>query len=159
MQRHLTTALFAVIFSSALVLQATAQSFIPLAQWLTKPSDQRDYPFVRCAGYYKGALDLIGTDNLPRDTVESGFRAYAMLATLAAQVRSEHQGGNAWDYRDQVVADVQKIADIYQDRMKKNYEATGNEIANDPLIRSDELACSAISEEMGEKFHQQLGMD
>jgi hypothetical protein len=145
--------LVALAISGAYVLSAIAQDFLPLDRLLKKPPDQLEpsYPFTRCAAYYKSMADYIGTKNLTDDVVANSHQASVLNAMAATKIRASRDAGSPNDYVDQVMNDVNRIANIYDSRMRQNYATSGQAFAGDQLFRNDAATCKQLTEAISQK--------
>jgi hypothetical protein len=142
-----------IVINGVLVLQAAGQELLPLEQLMKRPTDQLEasYPFVRCAAYYKGTIEYVGTTNLPSQAVADSHKASTLNAFAAVKIRAAKRGGSPNDYVDQVMDDVNRIVGAYQARMRRNYAMSGQAFGDDPLITSDATVCKALTETLAGK--------
>ncbi len=116
-----------------------------LDSYLSQPSEQIEpsYMLVRCASLFASMLMYIGEERMGSEryltTKQNGDR----LMKLATAVRIKKSGPGA---SDGVLRDVSNVADIYLERMNKNYAANGKAFGEDPLILSDLKTCKVVSE-------------
>ena len=136
------------LLTVGVVSHAFGQSMLPLQSWLALPQDQKEpsYAFVRCAAYYKGMMQYIGTATLPKQAVDASVGASTKLAMAAVRIRAARQASPATQFVDPVMADIDRIANAYVARMKQNYAVSGQAFASDTLIRGDGEICKQVAE-------------
>jgi hypothetical protein len=91
-------------------------------------------------------VEYIGTKTLSDDAVANSHKASSLNAAAALRIRASNRGGNPNDYVDQLISDVQRIVEIYDARMRKNYALSGQAFGDDPLIIGDATACKLLTE-------------
>ena len=102
---------------------------------------------MRCAGYYKGTTQYIGSNNLNKNTLDLNIKATTTLAMAAARIRAATKAGSYVNsFVDVVLADVDRIAAAYIARMKQNYAVSGQAVVSDVLLKSDALICKTLTE-------------
>ena len=145
------SAVFVALAAATLCISPTdaaADELISLEELLKQNQSEPSYPFVRCAAWYKSTAEHAGVVTLPKATVANAQKAIQLNALAAAKIRAAKRGGRPKDYVDQVTADIVAIAAIYEARMKKNYNLSGQALVSDQLMAGDGKVCKALSEDL-----------
>lgn len=149
-----SVATIVLVFSCGVQSSAVfAQTFAPLATILNSDYEA-SYPFVRCAAFYQANLEWAGKDRIGVERFEQANEAIKTLLAVSALVRSEQIGGGSASITDSVYVDTRKIADLYIERYRNNYAATGQAWASDEVWKSDLKTCKTLTERLKKKISE-----
>ena len=146
MSKFIISSMLAMTMSVVFAIEAKAQDFVPLAQWLKQPEGKKNkiYAFERCAALNTAIL-AHGEKNIDSQTVQSMDETFLALAVML----SKKQNSSTLEANNnQVDADTTRVAKIYLDRLKNNYASTGLAFGNDELIKSDLTICKEVSDSL-----------
>lgn len=132
------------IAATATVAAAAGTLDEPLDRYVRRPAEQQDPAYVptRCAGLYVGIIGFAGK-SLEPPLLDSMEENSASLAIAAMEVRAKQKGGQPPDYANIIFAEVKAFSYLYESRMKKNQDATGQAFMGDETIKSDITLCKA----------------
>ncbi len=102
------------------------------------------YVPTRCAGLLTAMMEWTGQVRIGQETwqlMKSAVETHLAVATLIALPDS----GNTVEKMSTIILrDASNIADLYVERMKRNYAAGGQAFGDDSLIRSDLVLCENL---------------
>jgi hypothetical protein len=123
---------------------ARAQRMIPLAD--IPNSSPYSYPATRCAALHHGVMDWVGSDGTEEESWYAMYRARDLMVRFSALVLNEETGGALEGSFETTAEQVNRIADRYIHRFKRNFALTGQAFGHDQLIKKDLKFCDYVSE-------------
>jgi hypothetical protein len=145
MQHHLLAIGFCLNWTFMLG-QAQAQEMRPLMELM--PDAGVQYAPSRCAGMYQAIMEWSGEERLGADTWQQADTVRERFIMLSVQLGQSLTGGTVEQQTKNVIRDVRNIADLYLERMERNYAIRGQAFGDDALIADDIGLCGALAGEL-----------
>lgn len=130
-----------LLIGSNLDASAEQPKLVPLIKAIQESPD-KSYAFIRCAALRYSHIKWSGEDRFTPQALDEAKIAFAQFMQVADSIRHGRNDPRAIDISDDIYLDMRDIGDLYLQRFRESYAATG--VAFDDLWLSDLQTCKQI---------------
>lgn len=136
-----------VALSASIALgQTNAQEMRPLADLVESAAPP--YPTARCGALYQAMMEWTGSERMGPEMWQSTNTMRENMILASAVVAAAATGVSVDSQVTTTLRDVRNIADLYIERMERNYAVSGQPFFSDQLITEDLDLCRRIVENL-----------
>lgn len=120
-----------------------------ISEYLTLPEENRDtaYPFLRCIGLFQGVYRYGGANFTEEEALRTSFSVEAMGFVSLALRQQRHPENDLDQLATQIGLEIEDMTMMYTDRLRTNYNLTGEAWGSDTVVLDDFDTCAVIAQD------------